>query len=935
MSLTLGLNTALSGLMTSQRGLDVIAQNVVNVNTVGYTRKVMSQETRVVSGNGAGVQVGNITRMVSEGLLKDIRKQTATLGQLKVEQHYYPRIDDLFGEVGDNSSISHKLNDLYAAFESLSTSVDKPAIQWATIQTGADVADLLDTMTTQLQDIRLEADREIEKVVQLVNDKLNIIHDLNQKIVRNGAISSGTTDLEDQRDTAMNELAQYLDIQYFKRNDGGFVIYTTSGQMLLDNQPQPLSFSATTKVDAWMSAAGGDFGTISVYGGTTDLGPQILSGELRAYLDMRDTVVPNLQATLDEMAVQLKDRVNLAHNRGTSLPNVASSYTGTRTFAKQGDIVNDAADAVATMYRAGATVAHGGLAFTAGSGGFPWQATITATNPVFTAANFPAGTVFNISGADSPRNSGTYRVVSRTDDNNIVVEKVNPRQTIQLGGTDDVVIATFDKNGNQLAQTTLNTIMQTDYQAPYGATPGSGRNISDFAAKTSRGDWSINEVSSHIESWLKSQGYTNASVNLNADGKMVMNVGDSSVSLAFRDQGSTTGGSDATDATIHFDVNGDGQTDQTVKGFSNFFGLNDFYTQSSPNSVFDSVVMPKDFRTGTSRTLTLSDSTGQVGNKITVPQNSSLEDIAKAINAQCRSTESAALGTTSWTTTTAATINVSDSSGSVASVTIPAGPVTLEQIAGLLNSGSVTASVVEEGSYKRLRLVDKRGVELTATVSGGAITGSGDLGLALDMRARQRFSASVAPEGSGQRLRIVHEDNAEIYASSDLDGNNQNLLTDLGLKRAATRTAGMLSVRSDLQSAPEKLGRGAMQWNADLGRYYLSEGDNTTALELSNAINGRFKMETAGNIYSGTFNLAEYGSAAISMVTRDAKYSKDRFEYQDTLKKSLDFQNTALSGVNMDEEVSAMIDFQQAYSASAKVITVLQEMLETLTNMIR
>lgn len=935
MSLTLGLNTALSGLLTSQRGLDVIAQNVVNVNTPGYTRKVMNQEARVLAGNGAGVQVGQISRMVNEGLLKDIRRQTTTVAQLKVEQDYYPRIDDLFGEVGDNSSISHKLNDLFAAFETLGTTVDKPAVQWSTVQSAADVANLLDDMTTQLQDLRLQADREIEKVVQLVNDQLNIIHDLNQKIVRNGALSSGTADLEDQRDTAMTKLSEYVDIQYFKRADGGFVIYTTSGQMLLDNQPQPLSFSATNRVDAWMSAAAGDFGNISVEGGTTDLGPEIVSGELRAYLDMRDKVVPNIQASLDELAVQMKERLNQVHNRGTSLPNVASSYTGTRSFAKQGDIVSDAADAVATLYRGGGTVAHGGLAFAAGSGSYPWQATITATNPVFTAANFPDGTVFTISGADTARNSGTYRVVSRVDNQNIIVEKVNPRQTIQLGGTDDVVIATFDSEGNQLKQTTLNAIMQNDYQATYGLTPGTGRNVADFDNKTSRGDWSINEVSAHIESWLKSQGYTSASVNLNSDGKMVANVGDTAITLAFRDQGSSTVGADAADATINFDVDGDGNTDQTVTGFSNFFGFNDFYTTTSPNSVFDSKVQSTSFTTSSTRDLTLLDSTGQIGNTISIPAGASLATIAAAINAHTRTNESAALSTTSWTTTSAATITVSDSSGTIATVPIGAGSVTLEQIAGLLSTSTLTASVVEEGSYKRLRVSDSRGVELTVDISGGDISGGTDLAKTLDMRARQRLNASVVPEGSGQRLRIVHEDNSELYASSTLDGNSENLLTDIGLQRAATRTAGMLSVRSDLQSAPEKLARGTVQWNSDLSRYYISEGDNTTALAMSTAMNQRTTMETAGSIYRGSFSLSEYAAASISVVARDANYSKDRLDYQQTLVESLDFQNSSLSGVNMDEEVSAMIDFQQAYSASAKVITTLQEMLEILTSMIR
>jgi flagellar hook-associated protein FlgK len=45
MSLNLALSTAISGLSTAQAGLDVISNNIANVNTEGYTRKVFNPES--------------------------------------------------------------------------------------------------------------------------------------------------------------------------------------------------------------------------------------------------------------------------------------------------------------------------------------------------------------------------------------------------------------------------------------------------------------------------------------------------------------------------------------------------------------------------------------------------------------------------------------------------------------------------------------------------------------------------------------------------------------------------------------------------------------------------------------------------------------------------------------------------------------------------
>ncbi|MBC7905308.1 MAG: flagellar hook-associated protein FlgK [Rhodospirillaceae bacterium] len=946
MSLTLGLNTALSGLLTSQRGLDVISQNVTNVNTKGYTRKVMNQDSKVLNGRGAGVQEGAVTRMVNEGLLKDIRRQNSNTGKLEVEQNFYPRLDDLFGEVADNTSIAHKMNDLFTAFQTLGSQANKPATQWSTMQSAQDVADSMTTMTKSLQDMRVEADQEIEAAVNQINELLTNIHDLNQKIVKNGAVSSGTSDLEDKRDTALTDLAKLVDVQYFQRSDGSMTIYSTSGQMLLDNNPQLLSYSATSTTESWMTAAGGQFNDITVDGGTQDFGPEIVNGKLRALLDMRDKTLPNLQGSLDEMSSKMKDALNLAHNRGTSLPNVSSRYDGTRVFAKQGNIVPNAAETTATFYKGTTTIPPGtytslGIAPNATN---PWQSDFTVTGGPFTAAAYPVGTVFSLGGAADTANNGSYRVVGWTSTNQITVEKVNPRQTMQLQGSDDVVIATFDSMGNQLKQTTLNDIMKLDFTVapnapatPYtAASIGANRSLSDLKAKGDHDQWAINEVSSHVEAWMRSQGYTNASVDLNAEGKMVVNVGDSTVSLAFRDQVGSTDGDAAGDATIAFDVNGDGATDETVKGFSNFFGLNDFYVNDNQRTIIDSAVQPSTFATTANRDISLYDATGKLGNTITVAKGASLQTIADAINAQSQTNESVALNTTSWTLTSAATMTVGDASGTLVTVALPAGTYSLAEIAGKLTQGSVTGSVVQDGSSSRLRLTDSRGQALSVSVTGGAVSGSSmSLGQTLDMTPTQRIEASVVPEGSGYRLRIRQTQGGEVYASSTLDANNKNLLSDIGSKHAATGTATNMKVRTDIQTAPDKISRGTMQWNADVGRYYLSEGDNTSALAMSEAMNAKNSMGTAGSIAAGKYSFAEYASATISVMAQDANRSEASMDYQTTLNASLDFQNASFSGVNLDEEISAMMDFQQAYSASAKVISVLQEMLDTLNSMIR
>lgn len=73
-----------------------------------------------------------------------------------------------------------------------------------------------------------------------------------------------------------------------------------------------------------------------------------------------------------------------------------------------------------------------------------------------------------------------------------------------------------------------------------------------------------------VNDWLTSPDGANlpqAYAEINDDGKLVINTGDSNYSFSIMDEASSTAGSDQQDVTIKFDVNGDGAYDRTMEGF--------------------------------------------------------------------------------------------------------------------------------------------------------------------------------------------------------------------------------------------------------------------------------------------------------------------------------------------------------------------------------
>ncbi|MEM9627543.1 MAG: flagellar basal body protein, partial [Pseudomonadota bacterium] len=72
-ALSATLSSAISGLNAAQASINSTAHNIVNANTEGFTRKSLTQESRILAGQGAGVETGVVERLADEFLTAEVR----------------------------------------------------------------------------------------------------------------------------------------------------------------------------------------------------------------------------------------------------------------------------------------------------------------------------------------------------------------------------------------------------------------------------------------------------------------------------------------------------------------------------------------------------------------------------------------------------------------------------------------------------------------------------------------------------------------------------------------------------------------------------------------------------------------------------------------------------------------------------------------------
>jgi flagellar hook-associated protein 1 len=310
MSLTQALSTALSGLQVNQASISIVAANVANADTPGYTRKVVNQ---VAIGGSAsiGVRVSDIQREIDLYIQRQLRVENAGASYADTRANMYSQLQDIYGQPGADTSLEAVYNSFTSALQVLSTSPDDPGARTAVVNSAQLLTQQLNQLSGNIQSLRANAELGIADAVNKANEAMTQIASLNGQIAAGTPGDAATEALQDQRDSYIDQLSQLMDINVIPGDRGQVSIFTSNGTQLVGAQAAQLSFDAVgtitpnSKWNANPSLRG--IGTITLIppaGAPVDLiqNHAIRSGTIAAYLQMRDQDLVQAQNQLDALA---------------------------------------------------------------------------------------------------------------------------------------------------------------------------------------------------------------------------------------------------------------------------------------------------------------------------------------------------------------------------------------------------------------------------------------------------------------------------------------------------------------------------------------------------------------------------------------------------------------------------------------------------------
>jgi flagellar hook-associated protein 1 FlgK len=311
-------NIITGALDADQSGLSIVAGNVANANTPGYTRETPNwEENSPVTINGltygTGVTETGATSIRDRVLEQRLDQQQQLASASTTRAAALNELQAVFtpdsGSSGSTAGdIGSDVTGFFNSFASLEANPSNNALRQQVLSTASTLAGDISNAASSVNQQKAALDQEAAGVATQVNALTASIAQLNLQIQSNSP-SAGGGPLEDQRQQDLSQLSQLIGINQVTTENNGLAITTTSGQTLVEE-------GTSTALDTGMVN-----GVTHFFVGGADVTQPLASGggSLGGYLTARDQDIPSVMGALDQLAFGISTEVNAQNAKGVDL----------------------------------------------------------------------------------------------------------------------------------------------------------------------------------------------------------------------------------------------------------------------------------------------------------------------------------------------------------------------------------------------------------------------------------------------------------------------------------------------------------------------------------------------------------------------------------------------------------------------------------------
>lgn len=333
MTISAAFNNALSGLTATGRATGVISDNISNALTPGYGKRGLEIASNTSSGQG--VRIVATTRYSDPVLIANRRTAEAGQSHARAISGFQTAWANLVGGPDDATSIVNQLSRFEATLVAAASNPASKTRLDTAVSGATSLATAIGDAADGLSDLRLRADREINRQVGEINQALADVEEMNTRIRSVTLSGQSPAALVDQRQLLIDGINAKIPVNVVPRSHGTVALYTEGGAIVLDGRAVEFDFTPTTSIAPHMTVENGLLSGLEISGQPVrTLGPTaaIRGGSLAAAFEVRDVLSVGAQADLDAMARDLAERFGPVGVDATVAPGDPGLFTDAGTL---------------------------------------------------------------------------------------------------------------------------------------------------------------------------------------------------------------------------------------------------------------------------------------------------------------------------------------------------------------------------------------------------------------------------------------------------------------------------------------------------------------------------------------------------------------------------------------------------------------------------
>ena len=362
---------ARNSLQANQRAIELAGHNLANVSNPAYSRQRLNIETAhgipVEYGiQGSGVEVTGIDQFRDILLDRQIANEGSVLAYLEEKQKILQFAQSMIGQDLDRTSSSPEgkaaskgvsgqmglgdnLSEFFNALQALSSNPSSQAYRQVVMFKAQNLSEKFNRIDFRLGELLHDLNSEVVTMAVDVNNAITFLEQVGHLISSNKLLSNAN-DYTDKFHSRVEDLSKFIDVQFeFKPvasadpatgkameklylKIGGVEVIEAGelvsklGLVIKDDKGNKV-----TRKNNYLER--GDTVFVETIKAAEQF--QLVSGSIKAVIDARDESVRGFKTSMNLVSEKIKERINLEHAKGTSLPvlQLSSEYVGTGSLA--------------------------------------------------------------------------------------------------------------------------------------------------------------------------------------------------------------------------------------------------------------------------------------------------------------------------------------------------------------------------------------------------------------------------------------------------------------------------------------------------------------------------------------------------------------------------------------------------------------------------